>query len=199
MAVCLYQGTFNPIHNAHLEVAKYVHEQFNFEKIVFVPAYKPPHKDLKNFTSENAMHRLNMIQLAIEEYPYFDVTVIEYLRGKPSYTYDTIVEIKNITGTEERINIIIGTDAFQYIETWNNADKLKELVHFILFVREDNFDEKPFLNLKERGFNYKLMKMPFIDISSSQIRERIKHNQDICDIVPEKVAKYIYHNNVYKI
>lgn len=197
MAVCLYQGTFNPIHNAHLEVAKYVHEQFDFEKIVFVPAYKPPHKDLKNFTSENAMHRLNMIQLAIEEYPYFDVTVIEYLRGKPSYTYDTIVEIKNITGTEERINIIIGTDAFQYIETWNNADKLKELVHFILFVREDNFDEAPYLELKQKGYEYTLMKKPYTNISASEVRNRVSQNQEIYDIVPFKVAEYIRQNNVY--
>ena len=197
MAVCLYQGTFNPIHNAHLEVAKYVYEQFNFEKIVFVPAYKPPHKDLKNFTSENAMHRLNMIQLAIEEYPYFDVTVIEYLRGKPSYTYDTIVEIKNITGTEERINIIIGTDAFQYIETWNNADKLKELVHFILFVREDDFDETPYLELKQKGYEYTLMKKPYTNISASEVRDRVSQNKEIYDIVPFKVAEYIRQNNVY--
>lgn len=197
MAVCLYQGTFNPIHNAHLEVAKYVYEQFDFEKIVFVPAYKPPHKDLKNFTSENAMHRLNMIQLAIEEYPYFDVTVIEYLRGKPSYTYDTIVEIKNITGTEERINIIIGTDAFQYIETWNNADKLKELVHFILFVREDDFDETPYLELKQKGYEYTLMKKPYTNISASEVRDRVSQNKEIYDIVPFKVAEYIRQNNVY--
>lgn len=197
MAVCLYQGTFNPIHNAHIEVAKYVHEQFDFEKIVFVPAYKPPHKDLKNFTSENAMHRLNMIQLAIEEYPFFDVTVIEYLRNKPSYTYDTVVEIKEITGTEEKINIIIGTDAFQYIETWNNSDKLKELVHFILFVREDDFDETPFLALKEKGYEYTLMKMPFINISASEVRNRVSQNQEIYDIVPFKVAEYIRQNNVY--
>lgn len=197
MAVCLYQGTFNPIHNAHLEVAKYVHEQFNFEKIVFVPAYKPPHKDLKNFTSENAMHRLNMIQLAIEEYPFFDVTVIEYLRNKPSYTYDTVVEIKEITGTEEKINIIIGTDAFQYIETWNNAELLKELVHFILFVREDNFDETKFLELKQKGYDYTLMKMPFMNISASEVRNRVSQKQEIYDIVPFKVAEYIRQNNVY--
>ena len=73
MKICLYQGTFNPIHNAHIEVAKYVKEHFDFEKITFVPAFKPPHKDLAEFTADNAIHRLNMIQLAIEDYPYFDI------------------------------------------------------------------------------------------------------------------------------
>ena len=110
---------------------------------------------------------------------------------------DHIPEVEELP--EEKINFIIGTDAFIKIDTWHRADELKHLVDFILFVREDNFDETPFLNLKERGFNYKLMQLPFWDVSSSDIRERVKHNKDICDIVPEKVAKYIYHNNVYKI
>ena len=145
------------------------------------------------------MHRLNMVQLAVEDYPYFDVSAIEYMRNETSYTYDTIMQIYQIIEPTEKINFIIGTDAFIKIDTWHRADELKHLVDFILFVREENFDETPYLNLKERGFNYKLMQLPFWDVSSSDIRERVKHNKDICDIVPDKVAKYIYHNNVYKI
>ena len=199
MTECVYQGSFNPIHNAHLEVAKHAREQFGFEKIVFIPAFKPPHKNKIDFNMDNAMHRLNMVQLAVEDYPYFDVSAIEYMRNETSYTYDTIMQIYQIIQPTEKINFIIGTDAFIKIDTWHRADELKHLVDFILFVREDNFDETPFLNLKERGFNYKLMQLPFWDISSTDIRERVKHNKDICDIVPDKVAKYIYHNNVYKI
>ena len=199
MAECVYQGSFNPIHNAHLEVAKYAREKFGFEKIVFIPAFKPPHKSKLDFDVDNAMHRLNMVQLAVEDYPYFDVSAIEYMRNETSYTYDTIMQIYQIIEPTEKINFIIGTDAFIKIDTWHRADELNHLVDFILFVREENFDETPYLNLKERGFNYKLMQLPFWDVSSSDIRERVKHNKDICDIVPDKVAKYIYHNNVYKI
>ena len=199
MAECVYQGSFNPIHNAHLEVAKYAREKFGFEKIVFIPAFKPPHKSKLDFDVDNAMHRLNMVQLAVEDYPYFDVSAIEYMRNETSYTYDTIMQIYQIIQPTEKINFIIGTDAFIKIDTWHKADELKYLVDFILFVREENFDETPYLNLKERGFNYKLMQLPFWDVSSSDIRERVKHNKDICDIVPDKVARYIYHNNVYKI
>ena len=197
MSICLYQGSFNPIHNAHIEVAKHVHEVFGFEKIVFIPAFKPPHKDLKNFDADNAIHRLNMVELAIEDIPYFDLSAIEYTRNSPSYTYDTIVQILNVTKSKEKINFIIGTDAFIKIETWNQAPKLKDLLTFILFVREDNFDETPFLELKEKGYEYKLMKMPFIDISSSEVREKVRSGQDICDIVPLRVAEYIKQNNVY--
>lgn len=199
MSVCLYQGSFNPIHNAHLKVAQYVHNELGFEKIVFIPAFKPPHKDSKNFDIDNAFHRLNMVELAIKDFPYFDVSAIEYTRNEPSYTYDTIVQLYEIIKPKEKINFIIGTDAFIKIETWHQSDKLKDLLNFILFIREDNFDETPYQLLKEKGYNYTLMQMPFCDISASEVREKIRQNKDICDIVPLKVAEYIRDNNVYKI
>lgn len=199
MSVCLYQGSFNPIHNAHIEAAKYVHSEFKFEKIVFIPAFIPPHKNSSDFNTENAFHRLNMVELAVKDYPYFDVSAIEYTRNKPSYTFDTISQIYEIVKPEDKINFIIGTDAFIKIETWYKSNELKNLVNFILFIRENQFDETPYLKLREKGYHYNLMKMPFINISSTEIRERLKHNQDICDIVPLKVAEYIKNNNVYKI
>ena len=199
MAECLYQGSFNPIHNAHLAIAEYVHSIFGFEKIIFIPAYKPPHKDFKYFNSENAMHRLEMVQLAIENVPYFDVSAIEYTRNKPSYTYDTIIQIYNIVHPKEKIYFIIGTDAFIQIESWYKTEELKKLVNFILFVRNDNFNETPFENLRKKGYNYKLMKMPFIDISASEIRKRCEKGNAIDDLVPEKVAKYIKLYDLYKI
>ena len=199
MSICIYPGTFNPIHNGHIEIAKHAVKKFNFDKVVFIPAFRPPHKDIKEFDSENAIHRLNMVELAVKEYKYFDVSAIEYTRNKPSYSYDTVKQLYEILNPTERINFIIGTDAFIQIKTWMNTDKLKDLVNFILFIRENDFDETPFLELKKEGYLYSLMEMPFIDISSSDVRERIKQNKDICDIVPIKTAEYIKNNNVYKI
>lgn len=199
MSICIYPGTFNPIHNGHIEIAKHAVKKFNFDKVVFIPAFRPPHKDTEEFDSENAIHRLNMVELAVKEYEYFDVSAIEYTRNKPSYSYDTVKQLYEILKPSERINFIIGTDAFIQIKTWMNTDKLKDLVNFILFIRENDFDETPFLELKKEGYLYSLMEMPFIDISSSDVRERIKQNKDICDIVPIKTAEYIKNNNVYKI
>ncbi len=199
MSVCIYPGSFNPVHNAHIEVAKYVHDKFHFEQIVFIPAFKPPHKDLKDFDVENAMHRLNMVELAVKEYPFLDVSAIEYTRNKPSYSYDTIVQLYEILKPKEKINFIIGTDAFIFLPSWHNPEELKKLVNFILFKREENFDETPYLKLKEQGYNYILTDKTFVDISSSAIREKIAQGIDICDIVPLSVAKYIKENNVYKI
>ncbi len=197
MTECIYPGSFNPIHNAHIAVAKCAFETFNFKKIVFIPAFRPPHKNLKEFDADNAMHRLNMVQLAVQDYPYFDVSAIEYTRNKPSYTYDTVVQIYDIVKPNDKINLIIGTDAFIQIESWYQTDKIKELVHFILFVRENNFDEAPFIKLKEKGYDYTLMPMPFNDISASEIREKIRQNTDIYDILPLSVANYIKENHVY--
>ncbi len=199
MSICLYQGSFNPIHNAHLKVAEYVHEKYGFEKIVFIPAFKPPHKDNNEFDADNAIHRLNMIQIAIDSIPYFDVSAIEYTRNRPSYTYDTIVQIKQIVKPKDRINFIIGTDAFIKIESWHRSYELKDLVNFILFVRENNFDEAPFLELRKKGYQYDLTEMPFIDISASEVREKVRQHKDFYDIVPTRVADYIKQNNVYKI
>lgn len=199
MSICLYQGSFNPIHNAHLKVAEYVHKKYGFEKIVFIPAFKPPHKDNNEFDADNAIHRLNMIQIAIDSIPYFDVSAIEYTRNRPSYTYDTIVQIKQIVKPKDRINFIIGTDAFIKIESWHRAQELKNLVNFILFVRENNFDESTFIELRKKGYQYDLTEMPFIDISASEVREKVRQNKNIYDIVPTRVADYIKQNNVYKI
>ena len=107
-----------------------------------------------------------MVELALEDYPYFEVSAIEYTRNGPSYTYDTILQIYQVVKPKEKINFIIGTDAFRKIESWNQSQKLKDLIKFILFVREDNFDETPYLQLKEKGYEYQLMRMPYINISS---------------------------------
>lgn len=197
MKLCVYQGTFNPIHNAHLEVADFVYENFDVDKIIFIPAYKPPHKHNYKFDGELAQHRYNMLSAALEDYPAFDISDIEYQRNEPSYTYYTILELYKILEPEEKINFIIGTDSFRYIETWHQADELKKLIDFILFVRDDDFDEKEFLLLKERGFNYQLAKMPFHDISSSEVRQKVKQKMKICDIVPHVVDRYIKKHGLY--
>ena len=198
MSLCLYQGTFNPIHNAHLKVANFVYKNFNFDKILFIPAYKPPHKNNFECDEELAMHRLNMVNLAVEPFPYFEVSEIEYKRNEPSYTYYTIKELYDIYQPKEKINFIIGTDAFRRIDTWHEADKLKELLDFVLFVREDNFEETTLFELKSRGYNYRLAKMDYCNISSSEVRQKTKNCANIINIVPNEVANYINENKLYK-
>jgi len=193
MKLCVFAGTFNPIHNAHLAMGSYVLEHFNFDKILFIPAFKPPHKDYDENLSE---HRLNMVRIAVEDNPKFEISEIEFERDEKSYTYDTIRELYKKYDTAEKISFIIGTDAFGQIETWYKTEELKNLIDFVVFIRENDIVD--FSKLKEKGYNYTFANMKHIEISSTDIRERIKQGLSINNFVPRKVEEYIIENGLYK-
>lgn len=193
MKICVFQGTFNPVHNAHLRIAEFVCNNLNFDKVIFIPAYIPPHKECDN---NLAAHRLNMLKLATEDYKNFFVSDIEYKRKGKSYTIFTARELFKLYG---KINFLIGTDAFDKIETWYLVDELKKLVKFIVFARDDNFNISRYDYLKAKGFDFEIQTLPFCDISSSQIREMIKQNENISRYLPQKVEEYIYKNGIYKL
>lgn len=196
MKLCVFQGTFNPIHKVHLEVAKFAKEYFDFERILFIPAYIPPHKSVdKNL----ALHRFNMVKLAISEYNGFDISDIEYKREGNSYTYNTILELRKAYNmTDEKINFLIGTDAFIKIRTWYETDKLKELVHFIVFKRTNNFNKDDFDELKELGYNFEFAPMNYIDVSSTRLRENLEKGVSINDMELPKVREYIKKHGLYQ-
>ena len=195
MTICVYQGTFNPIHNAHIRVAKYVLEKNIASKVIFVPAFIPPHKSIQE---DNAIHRLAMVTLATEDIPKFEVSDIEFKKNDISYTYLTIKELYKSLDIKEKINFIIGTDAFEKIETWYKTDKLKNLVHFIIFLREDSFNKSRFDYLKEKGYDFEFQELTFENISSSEIRKRIFNNEKITNMIPKKVEEYIKKYDLYR-
>lgn len=196
MKLCVFQGTFNPIHNAHLGVCEYIVKNLNFDKVLLIPAQNPPHKALE---SSLATHRLEMVKLAASEHDYLGVSDIEYRRNTPSYTYETIKQLYNDYEIDGKINFIIGTDAFSKIESWYEADKLKELVDFLLFLRDNEYDSESFENLRAKGYNFRLMKMPFNDISSTRIRNLAANSKPISNIVPKSIEEYIKKHGLYRI
>ena len=191
MNLCVFQGTFNPIHKAHVEVAKFALKEFNFSKILFIPAYIPPHKQVDK---ELSAHRFNMVKLAIEDIDGLEISDIEYKREGNSYTYHTILELMKIYQIEGKINFLIGTDAFEKIDTWYETDKLKELVHFIVFPRCQNLVKSNFDKFKELGYDFEFTGMDFVDISSTSIRGDINKSINI-----PKVMEYIKENELYKL
>lgn len=196
MRLCVFQGTFNPIHKVHLEVAKFAKEYYNFERILFIPAYIPPHKSVdKNL----ALHRFNMVKLAISEYNGFDISDIEYKREGNSYTYNTILELRKAYNiTDEKINFLIGTDAFIKIRTWYKTDKLKELVHFIVFKRTNEFNKDDFNELRGFGYDFEFAPMNYIDVSSTRLRENLGHGISINDMELPKIREYIKEHGLYQ-
>ncbi len=195
MKLCVFQGTFNPIHTAHLKMADYVLKHYGYDKIIFIPAYRPPHK---NYDISLTPHRLEMVKLATLTNPKFKVSDIEYHNERNSYTYLTILELYKKYDIEGKINFIIGTDAFKKIDTWYETDKLKNLVHFIVFVRENELDDKKYKELEEKGYDFTFAKMNFENISSTEIRKNIQSGKDISKMVTDKVKGYIEQNGLYK-
>ena len=169
MKLCIFAGTFNPIHNAHLKMAQYACDKYGFDKILFIPAFNPPHKD-----TALSEHRYKMVELAVKNYPNFEISDIEYKRKGKSYTYLTILELYKKYDIEGKISFIIGKDAYENFDSWYEAEKLKNLIEFILFERAPE------------------------DISSTEIRQRIKENKSIINMVPKEVGDYIERHNLYK-
>jgi len=196
MNITVFFGTFNPIHTAHLIIAETVRSELGLEKILFIPAYLPPHRNTSLALPE---HRLNMVKLAIKDNQYFDISDIEYRNKGKSYSYLTIKKLYELNpDLTEKINFIIGTDAFKLIDTWHEAEKLAKLVNFIIIKRAESLDiDELFSYIKLKDFNYKILKTPFIEISSTYIRSNIDKNKSIKYLVPDCVEKYIVENNLY--
>lgn len=195
MKLCVFQGTFNPIHKAHLRVVKFVIDNYNFDKIMVIPALNPPHKDLK---PEMSKHRFNMTKIAFKGWNNVEVSDIEFQRNEKSYTYITICELYEKYQIEDKINFIIGTDAFQNIEGWYETDKLKKLVKFIVFEREEKFSPLKYDYLKEKGYEFEIQPLEFEDVSSSELRDYIKKGKNISLYLPQKVKEYIDEYCLYR-
>ena len=193
MKLCIFAGTFNPIHNAHLKMAEYVLKNFHFDKVIFIPAYKPPHK---NYDPNMSLHRFNMVKLAIMNNPHFEISDIEFKRENKSYTYDTICELYKNYNVDRKINLIIGTDAFEKIESWYRTEDLKKIVDFIVFIRQN--ETVDFSNLKEKGYNFRFAQMEFINISSTELREKIAQKKPINELVTKEVEEYINKYGLYR-
>lgn len=181
MAICIFSGTFNPIHNAHIKMAEFALKNYGFEKIIFIPAYLPPHKEIE---CNLAKHRLEMVKLATSYNPKFEVSDIEYKRSEPSYSLITVKKIIEQYNIQGRLNFIIGTDAFSKINSWYKAEELKPLVHFIVFPRRGDDI------IQAEGWDYELTSMDYEDVSSTEIRGGARE-------VDKKVEEYIRENGLY--
>ncbi len=195
MKLCVFQGTFNPIHNAHLAMANYVKDTYDYDTILFIPAYKPPHKD---YDDEMSNHRFQMVKLAVAGESFFGISNIEFQNERFSYTYYTIEALYKRYKIEGKIGFIIGFDAFREITEWFEADKLKELVHFLVFPRENEVDKDRLALLHYKGYKYSMAQMKSIDISSSMVREKLAQGQSVSGLVPPAVLEYMIENELYK-
>ena len=193
MSICLFFGSFNPIHNAHLRIAEFVLSEFGFEKVVLIPAFNPPHKVITS-----SKHRLQMVKCAIEKRLGLEVSDIEFRLGNISYTYLTILELLKEYPQVKKFDFLIGTDAFEKIESWYEVEELKKYLRFVVFSRENDCDFSRFDYLKSKGYDFIFTTLDFCDISSTEIRKNIALGKSLEGLVPSAVEEYINANGLYR-
>lgn len=185
-------GTFNPVHYGHLLAAEQVRYHLKLDTVIFIPAMIPPHK--KAVSLIEARHRINMLRIAVKGNPFFEVSDIEMKHKVKSYTYDTVHTLKKIYPSDTVLYFIAGSDSALTIKTWKNYPQLLRSCKFIAVDRPGyklTGYRKKFCN------QIKIISMPLLDISSSEIRTRIRKEQSIRYLLPVKVEEYIYSNKLY--
>lgn len=190
-------GTFDPIHNGHLVAAEAARERFSLEQIIFVPTGIPPHKELDMIT--DYWHRHVMVVLAVLGNPYFKVSRLEYERGGVTYTVDTMRQLREVYSDEGTdIYFITGVDTILDVFGWREPEELFSLCKFIAATRP-GYDMRIVKEIFGKYYHnvVEFLEMPQMDISSSDIRRRVREGKSIKYLVPEVVEHYIRQQGLY--
>lgn len=184
-------GTFDPIHHGHLVAASEVAHFFSLDEVVFVPTGISSHKEGGDVTP--AEDRYLMAVIATASNPRFSVSRIDIDRPGPTYTVDTLRDMRKLQGEGTDLFFITGADALEKMLTWHDTDELFELAHFIGVTR-------PGHRLADPGLpngRVSLMEVPALSISSSECRERVHAGEPIWYLVPDGIVQYINKRGLY--
>jgi nicotinate-nucleotide adenylyltransferase len=195
-------GTFDPIHYAHLYIAYEAKEQLNLDEVIFMPAGKQPLKANKIVTDSKL--RYEMVKTATEPFNEFSVSNYEIEKGGLSFTYETLQYFKeksDFQNEEKELFFITGADCLISIEKWRDVQKIFSLATLVVFAR-DGISKKEMIEKKERieeKYNGKIIILDLkeLEISSTDIRERVNQNRRIDFFVPPKVFDIIYNKGLY--
>lgn len=197
-SIAVYGGTFDPVHYGHLSLAKAALNKLRLDELYFLPAGIQPFKMDMKVTSK--LHRLNMLKLAIKDTAHFKVFTSEVEDEKVSYTYNTLVEIKE-KYNYDKIYFVLGIDSFLTIDKWYKSDSL--LREFAFVVGERPGYKSQALISKVRFFKEKfntditVLENALVDVSSSEIKEKLKAGDDVSSLIPRSVENYINEYRLY--
>lgn len=215
----IFGGSFNPPHVGHLILAERAVEMLKLDKLLFVPAYIPPHKKKQHIIDSS--HRINMLKLAITGRKNFEISDIEIKRGGTSYTYDTLIYLKE-KYKNAQLFLIIGRDNYEDFSHWKNFESIFDLCHVVVLKRSienaaltpntvtqkaatPSGKNKPAkacfgktFSAENHDSKFLFLDTPLLDISSSEIRGRFFTNKPVDYFVTEKVKRYILKHNLYK-
>lgn len=191
-------GTFDPVHNGHIEIANEAVNLLDLEKLLFIPAGNPPHKTDKIIT--NADLRICMLNMAIRNINKFELCTYEVDRGGLSFTYETLSYLKHKEPNTEWY-FITGADCLMQLESWKNVNIIMSFCNFVVFTRPGYDLHELYIQKKmiEKKYNKEIIffESANINISSSDIRYMIKNNKDIKGLVPREVKEIITEKKLY--
>ena len=198
MKIGVLGGTFDPIHKGHLAIAEAAMKRLGLDEVYFVPAARTPLKESDTILA--AEHRVKMVRLAIADYPYFKLSTIEIDRPGPSYTVDTIAELRKKLGADNELYFIIGLDSLVQLPRWREVSRIIQMCRLVAVPRPGySLPDMDSLEAAIPGISQRLIILdePKIDISATEIRQRAKRGQSINHLVPEAVVVYIKKNKLY--
>lgn len=204
----IFGGTFDPIHNGHLQMVSFVLKSCALKQILFIPSARPPHR---GNLGANAKQRLDMAALAIAEFPQFVLDDRELNRDKPSYTFDT-VESLQMEYPHRNFCLILGIDAMLHLDTWYRWDELVDSLHFVVMNRPGFNTPDPLPSWWQDRFVHSVEELKKSDagkiltiqvepntVSATEIRYGISENIDVSTMMTGSVWNYINEHNLYGI
>jgi nicotinate-nucleotide adenylyltransferase len=187
-------GTFDPIHHGHLVAASEVAQRFSLDEVVFVPTGQPWQKAEREVSA--AEDRYLMTVIATASNPRFSVSRVDIDRAGPTYTYDTLVDVRMERGDDTDLYFITGADALDQILTWRKADKLFDLAHFVGCTRPGVEIDTPNIAQLPKA-RVTLLEIPALAISSTACRHRVAEHEPVWYLVPDGVVQYIAKRGLY--
>lgn len=192
-------GTFNPVHIGHLVMAEVARQECNLDKVIFIPTGDPPHK-VGQYV-ELSEHRLKMVELAVSDNPFFEVDDLEIRRSGITYTIDTLLEYRARAASDVQLYFIIGGDTLMEITSWRRFEEVLKLCSFAVYqrpgyMRKEIEHQANYLRL-HMGASIFFVEGPALDISSTEIRQRLKQRKTVKYLLPSQVDEYIHKHSLY--
>ena len=189
-SIGIYGGTFNPLHNGHIALAKAFLQQAGLDEVWFVVSPQNPFKVNDTLLDDDI--RLQMVRTALHGEPKLKVSDVEYHLPKPSYMYRTLRHLST-EHPDYKFTLLIGGDNWEAFDRWKNADEIIENYRIAVYPRRgDNID------VSALPHTVMLLDTPLIDISSTEIRQRVSDGQPINSLVPQEIAAFIEKHHLYK-
>jgi nicotinate-nucleotide adenylyltransferase len=185
----IFGGTFDPPHNGHLAIAKQALKQCALDRVYFVPAFLPPHK--RDLAAQRTNHRLTMVKLAIAGKKQYKLSAMELRRRGVSYTINTLEGFQEKFPNAELI-LVIGADNLAQFHTWKSPNKILQLASLAVYQRR-GFNQ----SLENHNIAFQQIKGQLLQVSSTEIRNRIEKGKSISKLVPRSVEKYIKQHSLY--